>query len=142
MPDVMSQAARSRLMASIRAKDTRPEMRVRSYLHAAGLRFRLHDGRLPGRPDLVLRRYRVAVFVNGCFWHRHHGCLLATRPASNVAFWSAKFDANVSRDARARSALVELGWTPITIWECEAKDIDKLDHLFWRIVAAGSGTRS
>lgn len=136
MPDVMSKAARSHLMASIRSKDTRPEMLVRRYLHAVGLRFRLHDRRLPGRPDLVLKRHRVAIFVNGCFWHRHPGCKLATETASNVAFWAAKFEANVSRDARARAALKELGWTPLTIWECEVKDVERLDHLFWHIVAA------
>jgi DNA mismatch endonuclease, patch repair protein len=134
--DVMSKAARSRLMASIRGKDTRPEMLVRRYLHAAGLRFRLHDRLLPGRPDLVFKRHRVAVFVNGCFWHRHPGCTLATEPTSNVEFWGAKFEANVSRDAWAQSALRELGWTPLKIWECEGKVVEGLDRLFWRIVAA------
>lgn len=136
MSDVMSKAARSRLMASIRAKDTRPEMLVRRYLHAAGLRFRLHDRRLPGRPDIVLKRHRVAIFVNGCFWHRHVGCVLATEPSSNVAFWAAKFEANVSRDARSQSDLEKLGWMPLIIWECEIKNIENLDALFWRIIAA------
>lgn len=136
MSDIMSTAARSRLMASIRGKDTRPEMIVRRYLHAVGLRYRLHDRRLPGRPDLVLKRHKVAIFVNGCFWHRHCGCVLATEPSSNVAFWAAKFEANVSRDARSQAALAKLNWTSLIIWECETKNSENLDALFWKIIAA------
>ena len=132
----MSKEARSRLMASIRGKDTRPELLVRRYLHAAGLRFRLHDRRLPGRPDLVFPRFRVAVFVHGCFWHRHHNCKHATQPSTNVEFWNAKFAYNVSKDDRHAAALRSLGWSPLVIWECEASDPDALDQLFWRIVAA------
>lgn len=131
----MSSAARSRLMASIRGKNTRPEVRVRSYLHRAGLRFRLHDRQLPGRPDLVFAQYRAAVFVHGCFWHRHRGCALATQPASNVDFWNTKFSLNVSRDKRNLQALKALGWSALVIWECETCSVDALDRLFWRIVS-------
>lgn len=134
----MSKGARSRLMASIHAKNTAPELRVRRYLHAAGLRYRLHERSLPGRPDLVFSKRKVAVFVNGCFWHRHEGCRLATQPASNVGFWSAKFDANVARDARSQTALRNLGWTPIIVWECQTKVLDELDRLFWQIIAVSA----
>jgi DNA mismatch endonuclease (patch repair protein) len=106
-------------MAGIRGRNTRPEVVVRSWLHQAGLRFRLHPNDLPGRPDLVLPRHNAAIFVHGCFWHRHPGCRFATTPASNKAFWRNKFRANVERDARQATALRQLGWRVFTIWECE-----------------------
>lgn len=118
MADVVDQATRSRMMSGIRGKDTKPELIVRSYLHGAGLRFRLH-AKLPGKPDLVLPKYRAAVFVHGCFWHRHEGCRYATTPANNAAFWREKFAANVRRDAKVRQQLEELGWRILAIWSCE-----------------------
>jgi len=112
------------MMSAVRNKNTGPEMIVRKAAHRCGLRFRLHDGRLPGRPDLVLRKSMTVVFVNGCFWHRHPGCKRTTTPASNVEFWATKFESNVARDERNYEMLKLLGWNPVVIWECEAKSID------------------
>lgn len=136
LTDVVDRQTRSRMMAGIRGRDTKPEMVVRSYLHAAGLRFRLHDRRLPGRPDIVLPRYRAVVLVHGCFWHRHPGCRYATNPSSRSDFWITKFAANVDRDRRDAASLSALGWTVITIWECETRDAERLDQLFWRVVGS------
>ena len=118
MTDIVSRAVRSRMMAGIKASNTRPEREVRRFFYAAGLRYRLHDKRLPGRPDLVLYKYKTAVFVHGCFWHRHEGCHLAYKPKSNVAFWESKFNANVVRDQTQEQRLRTLGWNVIVIWEC------------------------
>lgn len=109
------------MMSGIRSRDTRPEMTVRRYLHAHGFRYRLHARDLPGSPDLVLPKYRVAVFVHGCFWHRHQGCRYTTTPSSNAERWQNKFDTNVERDGRKAAQLREVGWRVITIWECELK---------------------
>ena len=119
--DVVDTATRSRMMAGIRGKDTRPEQIVRSFLHRAGLRFRLH-AKLPGKPDLVLPKYRAAVFVHGCFWHRHVGCRYATTPSSNIEFWQAKFDANVARDKRVSRELRKEGWHVFVVWSCRISD--------------------
>lgn len=118
MVDVVNTATRSRMMAGIRGKNTRPELLVRSYLHRAGLRFRLHAA-LPGKPDLIFPKYRVALFVHGCFWHRHENCRYAATPSSNVQFWTRKFADNVKRDQRARCQLENTGWRVLVIWECE-----------------------
>lgn len=122
-------------MASIRGLDTRPELLVRSFLHRAGLRFRLGGCRLPGRPDLVFPRFRTVVFVHGCFWHRHKGCPNCTQPATRAEFWKAKFDQNVQRDLRSTALLVELGWQVITVWECESNSQEFLDQVFWKILS-------
>lgn len=108
-------------MSRIRGRNTGPELRLRSLLHRAGFRFRLHAKQLPGSPDVVLPKYRTAIFVHGCFWHRHPGCRNATMPSTRREFWQEKFDANVSRDARNQAALEAAGWTVLTIWECELK---------------------
>jgi len=112
------------MMSAVRNKNTSPELIVRKAAHRSGLRFRLHDGRLPGRPDLVLRKRMMVIFVNGCFWHRHAGCKRTTTPTSNIEFWMKKFESNVSRDERNYAALRALGWAVVVIWECEAKSID------------------
>lgn len=109
------------MMSGIRAKDTKPEMEVRRALHRAGFRFRLHRRDLPGNPDIVLPRYRTAIFVHGCFWHRHEGCRFATMPASERDRWEAKFASNVARDLKCSAALVASGWRVVTIWECATK---------------------
>lgn len=119
--DVVDSATRSRMMAGIRSKDTKPEMTVRRYLHARGFRYRLHARDLPGSPDLVLPKYRVAILVHGCFWHRHAGCRFATTPASNAERWNVKFQANMDRDARKLASLREAGWRVIVVWECELR---------------------
>jgi DNA mismatch endonuclease (patch repair protein) len=118
MVDVVDRATRSRMMAGIRGADTQPELVLRRRLHGRGFRFRLHGRDLPGRPDLVLRKYRAVVFVHGCFWHRHGGCRYATTPSSNTRFWVSKFDANVERDLRNREALVSAGWRVAVVWTC------------------------
>jgi len=120
MTDRLSRERRSWNMSRIRGKDTAPEKQVRSALHRAGYRFRLHSRTLPGRPDLVLPKYRTLVLVHGCFWHRHRDCRFAYTPKSRTAFWNAKFDANVQRDRRTARALRRLGWKVVTVWECEA----------------------
>jgi DNA mismatch endonuclease (patch repair protein) len=106
------------MMSGIRGKNTKPELIVRRFLHSAGLRFRLH-AKLPGKPDLVLPKYRTVVFVHGCFWHRHEGCRYATMPTSNPVFWQEKFTSNVRRDAMVRRQLEELGWRVLVIWACQ-----------------------
>ncbi len=106
-------------MARIPSRNTVPELALRKELHALGLRFRLHGSRLPGKPDLVFLQYRTAVFVHGCFWHRHKGCNIATTPKSNQGFWQAKFDRNVARDARVLRELLDQGWQVLVAWECE-----------------------
>jgi len=112
-------ALRSRTMAAVKGKNTKPEIRVRRALHAAGFRFRLHRKDLPGHPDIVLPRYRIAVMVNGCFWHGHD-CRRGSRiPASNASYWIPKIERNRRRDQLANKLLVERGWTVVTIWECE-----------------------
>lgn len=109
------------MMARIRGKDTRPEIQLRRALHRRGLRYRLHDPRLPGRPDLVFPKYAAVCLVHGCFWHRHEGCRFATTPATRPAFWRAKFEANIARDARNERALRAAGWRIATVWECSLK---------------------
>ena len=122
MADIVDRATRSRMMSGIGAIDTRPEMAVRSYLHRAGLRFRLHRPDLPGRPDIVLPRWRSVLFVHGCFWHRHPGCRFAYTPKSNVRFWHKKFEGNVARDRRNVAQLRAVGWRVHTIWGCQIKE--------------------
>jgi DNA mismatch endonuclease, patch repair protein len=117
------------MMAAVRRRDTAPELAVRRALHAAGLRFRLDVRTLPGRPDVVLRSRRAAIFVNGCFWHRHPGCRHATVPATRVTFWQHKFSRNVVRDRNAASLLRRDGWTVLTVWECQARDPRRLAGL-------------
>ncbi|AAS97315.1 very short patch repair endonuclease [Nitratidesulfovibrio vulgaris] len=121
MADIVDSATRSRMMSGIKGRNTKPERLVRSYLHAAGFRFRLHRKDLPGCPDIVLPRYRAIIFVHGCFWHRHEGCNLASFPATRVDFWESKFAANVERDRRNETALAEAGWRVIIIWECQIR---------------------
>lgn len=123
--DIVSPEVRSRMMSGIRGKNTQPELVVRSLVHRLGLRFRLHVQGLPGRPDLVLSRHRTVILVHGCFWHRH-SCGLAAVPRTRPEFWSAKFDANVRRDARNKAALEELGWRVVEVWECESRDLESL----------------
>jgi DNA mismatch endonuclease, patch repair protein len=121
MMDTISEERRSWNMSRIKGRDTGPELRLRSLLHRAGFRFRLHAKDLPGRPDIVLPKYRTAIFVHGCFWHRHEGCRNATTPSTRPEFWQEKFDGNVERDKRNRAALETAGWTVITVWECDLK---------------------
>lgn len=129
MIDCLTRERRSANMRAIRGRDTAPELRVRRAAHAAGLRFRLQRRDLPGTPDLVFPRHRTALFVHGCYWHRHPGCRYATVPSSNTAFWTDKFSTNVERDARKARELEEAGWRVAVIWECETRDASALPAL-------------
>ena len=119
----MTPEQRHRCMAAIKSNDTKPEMLVRRYLHAAGFRYGLHNRKLPGSPDIVLCRLKTVIFVNGCFWHGHEGCRYYRRPKSNVDFWRTKIERNRTRDARDIEALRERGWRVIVVWECELKTV-------------------
>jgi DNA mismatch endonuclease, patch repair protein len=123
MADVVSAAVRSRMMAGIRGKNTKPEIAVRRALFKEGFRFRIHDRRLPGRPDIVLPAFRAAIFVHGCFWHLHK-CALFKWPKSNPDFWKEKITGNRRLDRRAVSALNKLGWRVLVVWECSLKRAD------------------
>ncbi|QOJ32574.1 MAG: DNA mismatch endonuclease Vsr [Gammaproteobacteria bacterium] len=129
--DVVDRGTRSRMMSGIRGKNTKPERTVRSFLHRAGFRFRLHAN-LPGRPDVTLPRFRAVVFVHGCFWHRHPDCRYSTTPASNIAFWQAKFAENRKRDALVKQQLRRLGWRVHVVWSCEVNQ-RKMDALIARL---------
>ena len=122
MVDVVDKATRSRMMSGIRGRNTKPEVALRKALHRLSLRFRLHDHKLPGRPDIVLPKFGAVVQVHGCFWHHHPGCRFATSPGTNQAFWTAKFEANVRRDRETKAALLALGWRVAIVWECSIKD--------------------
>ena len=119
MTDIVDKATRSRMMAGIRSKDTRPELLLRKALHAAGLRYRLHVRTLPGKPDLVFPKYQAVVFVHGCFWHGHNQCARFRLPLSNTAFWEEKIKGNISRDFKNKKLLETMGWNVFVIWECE-----------------------
>lgn len=121
MIDVVDRITRSRMMAGIQGKDTKPELDLRRALHRLGLRYRLHVTGLPGRPDIVLPRYHAAILVHGCFWHRHAHCTFCTTPASNKEFWKLKFGETVKRDKRNLEALLKLGWKVAVVWECSVK---------------------
>jgi DNA mismatch endonuclease (patch repair protein) len=118
MVDVVEPSIRSKMMAGIRGRNTGPELALRSALHRRGFRFRLHERSLPGRPDIVLPRWKAVIDVHGCFWHRHPGCRYATTPATRPDFWGTKFASNVERDRRNRDALLVSGWRVATVWEC------------------------
>lgn len=126
--DIVDKATRSRMMSGIRGRNTRPEIMLRRALHSRGLRFRLHSHALPGKPDIILAKYKAALFVHGCFWHRHAGCRLSTMPATRPEFWAEKFEGNVARDQRVHRDLIAIGWRVATIWECSLRkpsDIEK-----------------
>lgn len=125
---------RSRLMAAVRSKDTKPELAVRRVAHALGLRFRLHRRDLPGTPDLVFPSRRKAVFVHGCFWHRHSGCRRTTTPKTRREFWMSKFEKNVSRDRENVAKLRSMGWGVLIIWECETNNVETISELLSRCV--------
>ena len=118
----MTPEQRSRCMAAIRGKDTKPEMIVRKYLFSRGLRFRVQVRKLPGTPDIVLPKYKTAIFVNGCFWHGHEGCKYFRLPKSNIEFWEEKIERNIERDRESMQALLDLGWKVIRVWECELRN--------------------
>ncbi len=121
MVDNVSSENRREMMSHNRGKDTSTELTVRRILHNLGFRYRLHDKRLPGSPDLVMKKYGLCIFVNGCFWHQHSGCKKATIPTTNREFWKEKFRRNAERDMEAKMALEKQGWKVLVIWECQTK---------------------
>jgi DNA mismatch endonuclease (patch repair protein) len=131
MTDVFTKAKRSWIMGRITGRDTVPEVAVRRFLHARGYRFRLHRKDLPGRPDIVLAKYRTAVQVHGCFWHGH-GCKDGRRPSSNSSYWNQKLDRNLRRDRRNARKLRQLGWRQIVVWECQVTDEARLERRLLR----------
>lgn len=127
MTDTVPPEVRSRMMSRIRSKDTSPEVRVRSFIHRKGLRFRKNDKRLPGRPDIVLPKYHTALFVHGCFWHQHPGCCRSRIPSSNKEYWLPKLQRTVDRDNENRRALERQGWRVLVAWECELDEHSLLE---------------
>lgn len=123
MADIVDKATRSRMMSGIRSRNTRPEIKVRSALHRAGFRFRLHVAGLPGKPDLVFPKHHAVIFVNGCFWHRHEGCRNASTPSTNGDYWRDKFAVNVERDRRETQLLFAAGWRVAVVWECAVRKL-------------------
>jgi DNA mismatch endonuclease (patch repair protein) len=139
MADRITPEVRSRNMAAIRGKDTGPETTVRRFLHANGLRFRLHRKDLPGKPDIVLPKYHTAIFVHGCFWHLH-GCKNSIMPKTRADWWKSKLEGNRHRDKRNHQHLQELGWNVITVWECQIST-SRLNLLVHEIAAPSALSR-
>lgn len=129
MNDVLTIEQRHRCMSHVGAKNTNPEMVVRRYLWGHGYRYRLNHQRLPGKPDIVLRKYRTCIFINGCFWHGHEGCRYYTIPKTNTQFWINKVQRNKERDVKVQHELATMGWHSITVWECELKPIKREETL-------------
>jgi DNA mismatch endonuclease, patch repair protein len=135
--DRISKDHRSWNMARIRSKNTAPEKIVRSLLHRMGYRFRLHVTSLPGKPDLVLPKYKAVIFVHGCFWHRHPGCKYAYSPKSRVEFWEKKFEQNIDAHDKAMRELGQMGWRVLVIWECELVNLDKVKQRLTHFLQEG-----
>ncbi|MFI5162696.1 MAG: very short patch repair endonuclease [Sphingobacteriales bacterium] len=129
MTDVFSKEKRSEVMGRIKSKNTKPELLVRRFLFGLGFRFRIHSKKLPGRPDIVLKKYNTVILINGCFWHGHEMCKIFKMPQSNTKYWESKIKCNISNDQRNISMLENLGWKVIVIWECQLKRALVLDTL-------------
>lgn len=138
--DRLSPEKRSEVMGRVKGKNTTPELCVRKLLHRMGYRFRLHRKDLPGKPDIVLPKYRLCIFVNGCFWHQHPGCARASIPASNTGFWNAKLTRTKERDRQNIIELSKLGWRSLVIWECETKNSSQLQLMLGKIADLGTGS--
>lgn len=126
MADVFPPAKRSWIMSRVKGENTKPEIKVRSSIHAMGFRFRLHRKDLPGKPDLVFPKHRKVIFVHGCFWHQHVACQSAARPTSNTKYWNRKLERTIERDNQNIAALESAGWQVLVVWECEIKNTEKL----------------
>lgn len=139
MTDIKTPEQRSRNMAAIKGKDTKPEMIVRKYLFSRGMRFRVQVRKLPGNPDIVLPKYKTVIFVDGCFWHGHEGCKYFRLPKSNTEYWETKIEHNIARDIRNEAELTAQGWRVIRVWECEIQTVLErekyLTSLYERIVS-------
>lgn len=128
MPDVFDTVKRSQIMSRVKSKNTAPEIKLRSILHRQGFRFRLNRKDLPGKPDIVLPKYRAVIFVHGCFWHGHD-CKRGRRPQTNQIFWNEKIDKNIKRDELNVSKLKDLGWRVLIVWDCEIKKKNDLSYI-------------
>lgn len=126
MTDFLTPEKRSELMRKVKTQDTAPEMAVRKILYSLGYRYRLHDTRLPGKPDIVFKKWRKIIFVHGCFWHGHNGCKKSTLPKTARIFWKTKIQNNKKRDLRDITLLRQLGWDIFVVWECETRDLSTL----------------
>ena len=128
MTDVFSKHKRSEVMSRIRSKNTKPEMKVRKFLYGLGFRYRLHDKKLPGKPDIILKKYNTVIQVRGCFWHGHN-CKVDHKPKSNQEYWELKIEKNMARDQKNDSLLRDMGWNVIVIWECECRKADLFEKV-------------
>lgn len=128
--DIVDRKTRSSMMSSIKGKDTQPELIIRRYLHVRGFRYRLHVSSMPGKPDIVMPRYRLCIFIHGCFWHRHDGCKYATTPKTRPKFWMKKFATNRQRDIQVKMRLHAAGWRVFEIWECGFRNRNE-DSINW-----------
>jgi DNA mismatch endonuclease (patch repair protein) len=137
--DVFSREKRKQIMSRVSDKDTKPELIVRSVLHRLGYRFRLHRKDLPGKPDILLPKYKKVILVHGCFWHGHAGCSRSKRPSTNKEFWNNKLDKNIKRDFNNIEQLKNLGWDVLVIWSCEVNDTDNLKKIITRFLKDGKG---
>ena len=142
MADLKTPEERSRNMAAIRSRDTKPEMFVRRYLHSMGWRYGLHNKKLPGTPDIVMRRFKTVIFVHGCFWHGHENCKYYRLPKSNTEFWQTKVDKNRARDVRDIDALHKLGWRVVVVWECQLKTEGRRQDTFNKLSVILNGNYS
>ncbi|WP_092129826.1 very short patch repair endonuclease [Polaromonas sp. YR568] len=142
MTDVVSPQTRSAMMSGIKGKNTKPELIIRKALFAAGYRFRLHRKDLPGRPDIVLPKRRIAIFVHGCFWHLHQNCSLSKLPATRADFWKKKLEGNVYRDEQAIYALQKMGWRVLTVWECFIRPSQSIESLTTSLTSWIDGVES
>lgn len=134
MADVHNKATRSFNMSRIKGKDTKPELVVRKFLYSKGFRYRLHDKRLPGKPDIVLPKYKTVIFINGCFWHGHEGCKYFVVPKTRTEWWVEKISKNIYNDQKNMNSLIEMGWKVIVLWECELKVIN-IEFVFKELIA-------
>ncbi len=132
--DTVSKQKRSEVMSKVRAKNTKPELKVRKALYQMGYRFRLHRKDLPGKPDICLPKHKTVILVHGCFWHGHNNCKNARVPKSNMPYWTAKLNSNIARDKTHKHNLMKLGWRVIVLWECELKDVQKLERKIKRLL--------
>lgn len=133
MTDHISEEKRSWNMSQIRSKNTKPELKIRNFLFSNKFRYRIHNSEIPGKPDLSNKSKKIAIFVNGCFWHRH-GCKKTTKPKTNIKFWKNKFDKTIERDKNNVNILNKLGWKTIIVWECEVDNREILDRKFEGII--------
>jgi DNA mismatch endonuclease (patch repair protein) len=137
MADTLSPEERSKRMSLIRGKDTKPELKIRRLIHSLGYRYRLHSSELPGKPDLVFKGKKKAIFIHGCFWHRHDNCALARLPKSRLGFWNPKLEGNKERDKQNQEKLIALGWSFLVIWECEINNLELLTDRITKFLDKG-----